>query len=412
MCMLACLYGQAQYNFRGTLLYTNSQPVKNKQVFLVADSTINPAWMPRFNLNTYTDTNGLYIFTMPGTVVNGMKIMSRTVDCNSVVLTNTHTYTGANITGSDFTICINPAPVISGQVSLGSSSVRAANAKVLLLEKVVDSNDGIRDYYIVNRLDSIIASSNGSFAFSYPTGVTGKLIVHAQLQATSANYNKYLPTYHGGDLQWDAADTLATGVSATLNFGLKAANNPGGTGYITGFVQAGDGIAVPRGTPLPNRTVMLTDANNYPIAYTLSDNIGTFSFTGLPYAGYKIFIDNYGKYCTPLLFAIGTAYPFVTQVRFEEHKYSYNVSMPPLRVAQTQAGKIAIYPNPATDYLHVQGLASATTIHIYDVTGRLVATQALQPQDASIRIAHLQAGSYVARIVKADEALTLQFVKE
>ncbi|OSZ79185.1 hypothetical protein CAP35_13295 [Chitinophagaceae bacterium IBVUCB1] len=413
MCMLAGIYVHAQYGFSGRLLYTDGKSVKNKQVFLRADSTINPPWMPTFNLSTYTDTSGYYYITMPGSVVNGMKVESRTVDCNSVVLTNTHTYSGANISGSNFTICINPAPVISGQISLGTGSARAANAKVLLLEKIVDSTDGIRNYYFVKRLDSVIASSNGNYAFTYPAGITGKLLVHAMLQPTSANYSKYVPTYHNGDLQWDIADTLPKSVSYTANIGLKAANNPGGTGYITGYVQAGAGIGILPGTGLANRTIVLTDANDNPISYTLSDNIGTFSFTNLPYAGYKIFVDNYGKYSTPLLFVLGTSNPFVNHLKFEEFTYHYIANMPPLSVLQQQASSsISLFPNPATDYIHIKGMASAATVYIYDVTGRQAGSYAVQAADAQINIARLPAGSYTAKIISETAITVQQFVKQ
>lgn len=414
MCMLTCMFAaDAQYSFRGILLYTNGQPVKNKQVFVKADSTINPAWMPTFSYNTLTDSNGLYNFTLPVSVVNGMKIQSSTVNCNSVLLTNTHTYGGTNILNSDFTICITPTPVISGQLSLGSSGQRAANAKVLLLERVVDSNDGFRNYYSIIPIDSIIATTNGNFAFTYPTGHAGKLIVHAMLQPTSPNYSKYVPTYHNAKLQWDAADTLPTGVGSTLNFALKAGNTPGGPCYITGFVQAGPDVGVAIGTPLPNRTIILTDINDNPIGYTLSDINGTFSFVNLPYGSYKIFCDNYGKYCTPLSFVLSNQYPVATQIKFEEKKYTYNLTMPPLSIAAIGNNQsIGLYPNPTTNTLYVKGLNNYTNITVYDITGRQLLTQIISPQNNSINTNKLSSGVYVLQLKTGNETHTIRFTKE
>jgi hypothetical protein len=59
---------------------------------------------------------------------------------------------------------------------------------------------------------------------------------------------------------------------------------------------------------------------------------------------------------------------------------------------------IKIYPNPVTDALHIEGIQPATTIQLFDVTGRLVATATAQQATATISTNTLAAGTYILQL--------------
>ncbi len=59
---------------------------------------------------------------------------------------------------------------------------------------------------------------------------------------------------------------------------------------------------------------------------------------------------------------------------------------------------IAIYPNPARDFIIVDGAEVNSTVNIYSVVGKLIASEQLS-QDNSISIKNLQRGTYIVQIV-------------
>jgi len=63
---------------------------------------------------------------------------------------------------------------------------------------------------------------------------------------------------------------------------------------------------------------------------------------------------------------------------------------------------IKVYPNPANDAVHIEGIAAGTGIQIFDVTGRQVYQSASTSTNASINISSLSAGSYVLVLTTAD----------
>jgi len=63
---------------------------------------------------------------------------------------------------------------------------------------------------------------------------------------------------------------------------------------------------------------------------------------------------------------------------------------------------IKVYPNPANDAVHIEGIGSGTGIQIFDVTGRQVYQSASTSTNASINISSLSTGSYVLVLTATD----------
>ncbi|MCF8428646.1 MAG: T9SS type A sorting domain-containing protein, partial [Bacteroidia bacterium] len=63
-----------------------------------------------------------------------------------------------------------------------------------------------------------------------------------------------------------------------------------------------------------------------------------------------------------------------------------------------QNSAIKVYPNPATDILHIDNLQSNTTISILDVTGKEIIKFSSDKLDATISLTNLSSGLYFIKI--------------
>lgn len=409
--MMIGVYANAQYTFSGIVRNSSGTPLSGKTVFVKADTTINPKLLPAFNLSDVTDTAGKYSVTLPASVVNGMYIMSSTVNCNSVLSTKTYQYKGNNI-NSDFTVCITPAPTITGQVTLGSGSTPASGAKVWLIRIVVDTVIGSITYYKLTPTDSVIASAGGSYAFSHP-GSGQDMLVRAAYQSFSANYSKYAPTYYADTLTWPNASWLPY-TSTTPSIKMRQVNTPGGPGYVSGFVVVGAGKSTAVGDPLPNRLILLTDTTDKVYGHTVSLSDGTFSFSNLPYGTYKIFGDVLGKTSKPLIFTLSASNPQSKFITFQEKSRTFDPMMPALNITAATKTAVSVYPNPATDGISIEGLQADAVIAIYDIAGRQVVppTTLLHGRPHSINISTLPQGHYTVQLSNDTGTYSLKFVKQ
>lgn len=412
--LLTSHFTKAQYTVSGTVKNTSGTPLANRQVFVRADTTVNPKWFPSFYLQDSTDTSGTYTITMPSTVATGMQVVVSIVNCNSVTLTKTYVYNGSNIT-SNFTLCISPAPTITGQVSMGSGSTRAPNAKLQLITKYLDTIIGTTSYYKLQPIDSVVASSNGNFAFSYPANTSADLLLRASFQSFSGHYSKYAPTYYNNVTYWPNATALPLNTSSTPSIIMKPVSNPGGPGSVSGFVVVGAGKSTAVGDPVPNRLIILADTNDNVIGFTLSANDGTFGFYGVPYGNYKIYGDVFSKTSTPLYFTVSEQYPNAAFITFEDKARTFNAKMPPVNVQAAAARPmLKIYPNPAKDILTIDATDKDYSATICDMTGRHVMDNILLRAGFinEVNIGTLPQGNYLLQVAAPTGSEAYRFVKE
>ena len=70
-------------------------------------------------------------------------------------------------------------------------------------------------------------------------------------------------------------------------------------------------------------------------------------------------------------------------------------------VEEHKNSDIKVYPNPAKDMIHFEGLENGShQIHVYDMFGKVVASACASGDGADIKIAHLPQGMYVVRIME------------
>lgn len=82
-------------------------------------------------------------------------------------------------------------------------------------------------------------------------------------------------------------------------------------------------------------------------------------------------------------------------------------------IAKKSLPKILIYPNPATDYINIEGAESGSSIEIYDVMGKLVRINSAEPNKQIVDIKSLPAGIYTLKIItKEGNVGTAKMLKE
>lgn len=69
---------------------------------------------------------------------------------------------------------------------------------------------------------------------------------------------------------------------------------------------------------------------------------------------------------------------------------------------------IVIYPNPADEVIHVDGIADGATLEVYDITGRRVITTTKR----QVNIGHLSSGAYAIRIFSNGAVTSRIFIKK
>ncbi len=80
----------------------------------------------------------------------------------------------------------------------------------------------------------------------------------------------------------------------------------------------------------------------------------------------------------------------------------------------TTLNKVSIYPNPAQNILHVEGLSSNAKLTVVDFAGTIIVSRELSvvSNGYDLNISSLHAGNYLLKIEANGEVVTKQFVKE
>ncbi|RLJ33385.1 putative secreted protein (Por secretion system target) [Chryseobacterium sp. 7] len=72
--------------------------------------------------------------------------------------------------------------------------------------------------------------------------------------------------------------------------------------------------------------------------------------------------------------------------------------------------KLSLYPNPAVDNIHIEGLNDIKSYKIYDAAGRLVKEG--NPNNDVINVSSLPKGNYILQLILKDTILSSKFIKK
>ena len=125
---------------------------------------------------------------------------------------------------------------------------------------------------------------------------------------------------------------------------------------------------------------------NNPLSWTIASNLSQATFDNLNILGYTI-DPNYS--------------PAVVNFEF----YT-----PPIAISEDDVTNLKLYPNPASDYINIDGLSGGEKITIFDINGRIVEQQ-FAASNITLNVSKLQYGTYIVIVQKNNEMKVLKFIK-
>lgn len=375
-----------------------------------------------FNANVYPYNTGyVYSWTFPGATPSVSSDPRPAVTYNA--LGQNQVCVQVNNTGCVDTICqsiyLTPAQYsISGSIIKGGS---AACATVYLIRQDTLGHLTLIDSLVVQ---DTMGLCNGYYQF-YNIPVDS-YYVKAALQSTDPDYANYLPTYYVQDIAWTGATPIyvSTGNVAGINIDLVAGNNPGGPGFVGGWVSQGAGLTVAHGSgngratgdPLGGVQISLLTSTEQAVAYTYTDASGHYQFSNLALGDYLIYAEQLNKIPTKIPFSLTAQNPGQTDIDIAINSNSAVATS----VDAINGFHITnVYPNPVLTGLTVEissGQHTTVDLRLTDVLGNNLINrkQNVNAGDNKILLdmQSFAGGVYQLTLVSGNNTLTYKVVKE
>ena len=279
-----------------------------------------------------------------------------------------------------------PAYNIYGHLSKGGASVCAS--QIFLIS---DSAGFLSLVNTTFTVDSAGLSCNGNYHFyGLPQGT---YYVKAALDSADADYANYLPTYYGNVLNWSNATPVTINTNQyNVDINLIAGVNPGGPGFIGGWVSQGAGLtnggnneSRATGDPLPNIQINLVTINDVPVASTYTDANGRYTFNNLAYGTYKVYAEEINKIPFSMTVTLAANNPSQDNVNVSVNSNSAVTGIDNLRDITVEG----VYPNPISDKATVTVSLqqnSKMRMTLTDVNGRLLQSKNLNLSSGATEI--------------------------
>ena len=254
---------------------------------------------------------------------------------------------------------------------------------------------------------AIFNAGDPSFCFELSDGDLNNqsnLYLKAALNEDSPYYESLLPTYYNGALLWYNAQPVYPGDGYTIF--LTPGINPGGAGFIGGDLVDGPGKTAADFSGIP---VLLLNLDRTPVAYIMSNEDGSYDFSGLPFGTYQLIPDVLGQRINPIIVTISEANPSVTDTEFTIEATATDTG---IQDVFTQATNISVYPNPTTDRIQFQiqsDQSQRATIVLYNVLGQTMESNTTQlnagNNDLRLSTAGQNTGIYFLEVSLEDGAV-------
>jgi PKD repeat protein len=330
------------------------------------------------------------------------------------------TVTGTGCTDTycqDISVSPPPPPTyhIYGQINKGAS--HACASTVYLIK---DSIGFLSVFDATRTIDSGGLNCNGYYAFyGMPQGT---YYVKAALDSADVDYDNYLPTYYGNELNWtNATAVILNSMQYNIDINLTAGVNPGGPGFVGGWVTQGAGLAIggdnisrAAGDPLPNVQINLLTDNDVPVASTYTDANGRYTFSNLAIGTYKIYAEQINKVPYSLNVTLTANNPTQDDVNVTVNSNTAVTGLENLNGIHVEG----ISPNPVTDRTIVSislNQNSKVQLTVTDVNGRLLENRNLDLNSGNnsinLTLSDEPAGIYHLSLTNGAEKRILKLVK-
>lgn len=195
-----------------------------------------------------------------------------------------------------------------------------------------------------------------------------------------------IPTYHYSSVFWGDADVFTIngpGEYADKDINLVVSiTNPGGTGFVGGYVDWADTLFARVDVTFEGTTVYLKDSNGNIVAYDNADENGYFQIDSLPLGQYTVYADLAGYEAAPVEVELTVDNPGTNEVEVLVGEATVGVT------DKNVIKSVVLYPNPSNSNATLQvesAVTGAATINIVNMFGQVVHTKNLNLQEGTNR---------------------------
>ncbi len=317
-----------------------------------------------------------------------------------------YTVTGTSVTGcSNITILTIPGNRINGNITFTPFTPSVTDSKVWLIH--YNPSDST-----VISIDSTLTCSDGTMPYYQFNGrPNGNYYIKAKLLSSTSGTNNFINTYGSSTPHWNYAGSINhVGNTTTQNVGIQYATVPVGPGAISGFVYSGAGKGTAGDAPVAGLLVYLKSAvSGNVVAYTYTDTLGAYQFSGLGFGNYIVYPEEYGFYTTPstLVELVASSY-LKTNVSFRKSTTLYTIYpyiYSGVKEVKDVDGDFLLYPNPAMNEVFILGgYQSKIQILITDITGKLELHETIEfsGEPYKINLDAFSSGLHLVTIINGD----------
>lgn len=273
--------------------------------------------------------------------------------------------------------------------------------------------DSLKIYLITNDsalglltlVDSTILINSDSAIYTFPLcNPNYRYLVKAALLPNSSLYASYIPTYYDSSIYWSGATHFFGAQNlSNANINMVAGTNPGGPGFIGGYVTQG---ANKKDEPLENIQVLLLNDKGIPVSSLFTKNGGRFEFSNLALGKYYLTVEFPGKNSAVHFITLTEDKTTAENQNFEVNStYILAINPGQTGIADVANALLSVYPNPVNDnvlYLHwndvPEGQVQATFYSIDGKIQRTVQVEILENQPSTIDVYGLPNGFYILEL--------------
>jgi len=279
---------------------------------------------------------------------------------------------------------------LGGQIFSGSFPV---NTSGVVLYRKINMN--------YEAADTMIVSNYGYYYFTNIPSCSYIIKVFPEPDQAKSDY--YLPTYFPDASSWmSAANIHRTNATSTMTINLLLSVPLSGNGIISG------NIFNPDMSPAFRCELLLYNSNLEPIQYQLSDDQGTYEFSGLPTGNYF------------LTYEIPGFLPVMNNITLTQAQPEANIDFIIGQTTQIQYSEkhlqSSVFPNPFNESLNI--LFSEVTqfgtksITIRDINGSIVSTKnyVFSGHSLTMSLPFLVSGNYILEIYHEHQKTSEKFI--
>ncbi len=318
----------------------------------------------------------------------------------------THTYTSGTYTVTLSISGTNCQSTATQTIAVAGGSQNYSISGLVLAGSNGLDFGSVQLYAASNGAPVATSSLDSNSGYYFGNVAPGNYLVFA-VPSSNSIYTTFAATYYINDILWSSATTLSVGSNqSNINILLFQIVPMIGTGSVSGNLGTGVKGAV------SGAVVNLLNSSNNPVASTVTDVNGDYSFSNVANGTYKIWAEIAGKTTTPIIVTIDASNQNTSNNDFVVKNNTVVPKTVSINNSQREL-QIKTYPNPVEDQLNIALSVENNTqanIEIYNLAGQLLQSNNYDLQAGSqtiqLNISDLPQGSYLLHITTLNNGVS------